>query len=247
LKMNILKLLFKLRWLIIIFVVGVVIVYFTSYKGHAVSYDEVMNNISDAEQYFEKVVIYVEPTQYEVRIRALSIVNDAPDGIDVDSDAWKIWSINYWISSNIKYVQDPPGGYYTNAYEVLKNKSGDCDDFSILLASMYESVGLDAALVLLNTDSNPDIDHMACLVYWSGDANSFLDEEKVILKNMRITSPVFSLGISNIYTGKSHLMLDKYSSGVLLFSDVVMSKAGCLVGYVTHDPYEVAGIIDVGR
>jgi hypothetical protein len=245
--MNIMKLLFKLRWFIIILVVSIIIVYFTSYKGHAVSYDEVMNNISDSERYFEKVVIYVEPTQYEVKTRAISIVNDAPDDINVDSDAWKIWSINYWLSSNIKYIKDPPGGYYTNAYEVLKKKSGDCDDFSILIASMYESVGLDAALVLLNTDNNPDIDHMACLVYWPGDVKSFLDEEKVILKAMGITSPVFRLGINNVYTGTSHLMLEKYSTGVLLFSDVIMSKAGCLVGYITHDPYEVMGIIDVGR
>jgi hypothetical protein len=241
------KLLFKLRWFIIIFIVSIVIVYFTGYSGYAVSYDEVMNNINDSERYFEKVVIFVEPTQYEVRTRALSIVNDAPEGIDVDSDAWKIWSINYWVSSNIKYTEDPPGGYYANAYEVLQKKSGDCDDFSILIASMYESVGLDAALVLLNTDSNPDVDHMACLVYWSGDAKSFLDEEKVILKKMGITSPVIRLGINHIYTGTSHLLLEKYSSGVLLFSDVIMSKAGCLLGYITHDPYEITGIIDVGR
>lgn len=82
-----LKLLYKLRWFIVIFIVSVVIVYFTGYRGHAVSYDEVMNNINDSERYFEKVAIYVEPTQYEVRTRALSIVNDTPDGINVDSDA----------------------------------------------------------------------------------------------------------------------------------------------------------------
>jgi hypothetical protein len=242
-----LKLLFRLRWFIVIFIVSIVIVYFTGYRGHAVSYDDVMNNVSDSEGYFQKVVIFVEPTQYEVKLRALSIVNNAPDGIDVNSDAWKIWSINYWVSSNIRYAEDPPGGYYTNAYEVLQERSGDCDDFSILIASMYESVGLDAALVLLNTDSNPYVDHMACLVFWSGDEKSFLDEEKVILKKMGITSPVMRLGVNNIYAGTSHLMLEKYSSGLLLFSDAVMSKAGCLVGYISHDPYEVVGIIDVGR
>jgi hypothetical protein len=242
-----LKSLFRLRWFIIIFIVSIIIVYFTGYHGYAVSYDEVFNNINDTEGYFQKVVIFVEPAQYEVKLRALSIVKDAPDGIDVDSDAWKIWSINYWVSSNIRYTQDPPGGYYTNAYEVLQKRSGDCDDFSILIASMYESVGLDAALVLLNTDSNPYVDHMACLVYWSSDENSFLDEEKVILKKMGITSPVMRLGVNNIYAGTSHLMLEKYSSGVLLFSDVIMSKAGCLVGYISHYPYEVTGIIDVGR
>jgi hypothetical protein len=241
------KILFKLRWFVIILAVGLVIVYFTGYGGHAVSYDEVMDNINDSEGYFEKVVIYVEPTQYEVRTRALAIINSAPEGVDTGSDAWKIWSINYWVSSNIKYEADPPGGYYTNAYEVLQNKSGDCDDFSILIASMYEAVGLDAALALLNTDDNPGVDHMACLVYWPGDASSFLDEEKFILKKMGITSPVFKLGINHVYIGKSNLLLEKHASGALLFSDVIMSKAGCLVGYITHEPYEITGIIDVGR
>jgi hypothetical protein len=112
---------------------------------------------------------------------------------------------------------------------------------------MYESVGLDAALVFLNTDDNPDVDHMACLVYWPGDARSFLDEEKAILKKKGITSPVNPVRVKHIYTGTSHLMLEKYSSGVLLFSDIIMSKAGSLVGYITQDTYEITDIIDVGR
>jgi hypothetical protein len=241
------KILSKARWFIIIFVVGIVIFYFTGSGGYAVSYDEVMDNTNDAGQYFEKIVLYVEPTHYEVRTRALSIVNDAPDGINVDSDAWKIWSINYWVSGHIKYVEDPPGGRYTNAYEVLQKKCGDCDDFSILIASMYESVGLDAALVLLDTDDVPGIDHMACLVYWPDDAKSFIDEEKDILRQQRITSPVSQVIIYHIYPGTAHLMLGKYTSGVLLFSDIIMGDTGCLVGYITHEPYEVIDIIDVGR
>jgi hypothetical protein len=241
------KKLFRLRWLILLFIVVIVIVYFTDSGGYAVSYDEVMNNINDTERYFDRVVIYVEPTQYEVRIQALSIINDAPDGINVDSDAWKIWSINYWVSSHIRFAEDPPGGRYTNAYGVLQKKVGDCDDFSILLASMYESVGLDAALVFLNTNDNPDVDHMACLVYWPGDARSFLDEEKTILREKGITSPFSQVTVSHIYTGTSHLLLEKYSSGVLLFSDIIMSKAGCLVGYITYSPYEITEIVDVGR
>lgn len=241
------KLLLKVRWLIIIFIVGIVIYFFMSNGGYAVSYDEVMNNICNSEPYFERVVIFVEPTQYEVRTRALAIVNDTSDGIDVDSDAWKIWSINYWVSAHIRYVEDPPGGRYTNASIVLQEKCGDCDDFSILLSSMYESVGLDAALVLLNTDDDPDIDHMACLVYWPGDVQSFLDEEMTILKLVRITSPVSQVRVNHIYPGTSYLMLGKYASGVLLFSDIVMSDTGCLVGHISHEPYEVIDIIDVGR
>ncbi len=240
------KFLYKIRWFIVIFIVGIIVVYIMGSNGYAVSYDEIMNNIDDTEQYFDRVVIYVEPTQYEVRTRALSIINDAPDGINADSDTWKIWSINCWVSANIDYVEDPPGGRYTNAYGVLQNKCGDCDDFSILIASMYESVGLDAALVFLNTDDNPEVDHMACLVYWPGDAKSFLNEEEAILKKKGITSPVSQVRVNHIFTGTSHLMLGKYNSGILLFSDIIMSEAGSLVGYITHEPYEIIEIIDVG-
>ena len=243
----VIRYLYKLRWVILIGIAVGIFILLTGDSGYAVSYDEVMDNMAASEQYFNRIVIYVEPTQYEVRTRAQLIIDDAGDRIDRESAAWKIWSINYWVSHNIEYVVDPPGGRYTNAYEVLLRKCGDCDDFSILLASMYESVGLDAALVFLNTDENPEIDHMACLVYWPDDIGSFLGEEKDILREMRITSPVSRLKASHIFPGKSNLILGKYDKGVLLFTDVLMSEAGCLVGYITVEPYEIKEIIDVGR
>ena len=241
------KFFFKMRWIIVIFVIGIITIYMTGNNGYAVSYDEVMDNIDTTDEYFSKVVIYVEPTQYEVRTRALSIINDTPDNINSNSEAWKIWSINNWVSKHIDYIEDPPGGHYTNAYGVLQRKCGDCDDFSILVASMYESVGLDAALVFLNTDDNPEVDHMACLVYWPNDVKSFLNEEKAIMKQKGITSPVSQVKVSHIFAGKSELMLGKYDSGILLFSDIIMNEAGCLVGYITHEPYDIIEIIDVGR
>ncbi len=241
------RFLFKIRWFIAVCVIGVIIAYMTIGNDYAVSYDDVIDNYENSGEYYEKVVIYVEPTHYEVRTKALSIVNDVPDGINGNSEAWKIWSINYWVSKHIDYVEDPHGDHYTNAYGVLQKKYGDCDDFSILLASMYESVGLDAALVFLNTDDDPEVDHMACLVYWPDDVESFLAEEKAIMKQRGITSPVRQVRIRNIFAGTSHSMLGKYTSGVLLFIDVIMSEAASLVGHITHQPYDVLEIIDVGR
>ena len=199
--------LYKIRWFLVICVVGIIAAYITTDNGYAVSYDEIMDNYENSTAYYDKVVIYVEPTHYEVKTRALSIINDTSDNINSNSEAWKIWSINYWVSTHIDYVEDPPGGHYTNAYGVLQKKCGDCDDFSILLASMYESVGLDAALVFLNTDDNPEVDHMACLVYWPGDVKSFLNEEKAIMKHKGITSPVSQVRVNHIFAGTSHLML----------------------------------------
>ena len=239
--------LFTKGWLIVLCAVVVIIVCMTVGSDYGVSYDEVVENYDNSAGYYDKVVIYVEPTHYEVRTRALSVVNDTPDGISGNSAAWKIWSINYWVSQHIDYVADPPGDHYTNAYGVLRKKYGDCDDFSILLASMYESVGLDAALVFINTDDDPEVDHMACLVYWPGDAGAFIAEEKAIMKQQRITSPIIQVKVKHIVAGTSYLMLEKYDSGILLFADSIMGEAGSLVGYITHKPYDVVEIIDVGK
>ena len=241
------KLLYRIRWIIIICIIGVLAAYIMSDDGYAVNYDDVINSNDTPDAYYDRVVVYVEPTQYEVKTRAKLIISDAGDGIAADSDAWKIWSINYWVSVNIDYVEDPPGGHYANAYGVLQSKRGDCDDFSILVASMYESVGLDAALVFLNTDNNPGADHMACLVYWPGDVKSFLDEEKNIMKQRKITSPFSRLRANHVFIGSEHLLLEKYDSGILLFSDIIMSESGTAVGHIEHEPYEIIQIIDVGR
>jgi hypothetical protein len=214
-------------WFVVICIIGVVITYVTGNNDYAVSYDDVIENNDNSVEYSEKIVVYVEPTHYEVRTKALSI--------------------NYWVLEHIDYVEDPPGDRYTNAYGVLQKKYGDCNDFSILLASMYESVGLDAALVFINTDDIPGVDHMSCLVYWPDNEESFLAEEKAFMKYRKITSPVSKVRAKHVFAGTSHLMLGKYNSGILLFADASMSKAGSLVGHITHQPYDVVEIIDVGK
>jgi hypothetical protein len=234
-------------WFVVICIIGVVITYVTGNNDYAVSYDDVIENNDNSVEYSEKIVVYVEPTHYEVRTKALSIVNDTFEGVNNNSEAWKIWSINYWVLEHIDYVEDPPGDRYTNAYGVLQKKYGDCNDFSILLASMYESVGLDAALVFINTDDIPGVDHMSCLVYWPDNEESFLAEEKAFMKYRKITSPVSKVRAKHVFAGTSHLMLGKYNSGILLFADASMSKAGSLVGHITHQPYDVVEIIDVGK
>ena len=241
------RLILKKYWIIIICAVVAYIVYVINGSDYAVSYDDVMENYDKPPEYYERVVIYVEPTHYEVRIKARSVVNDAYYGMNDNSEAWKIWSINYWVPNNIDFVEDPPGGHYTNAYGVLQKKYGDCDDYSILLASMYESVGLDAALVFLNTDDDPGADHMACLVYWPGDADSFLAEEEAILKRMKMISPIVPLRVKHIVAGTSYPMLGKYNSGILIFVDAIMSEARNLVGHINYKPYDVVEIIDVGK
>jgi len=190
---------------------------------------------------------YVEPMDASIRKQALSIVTDAPSGINVNDDAWKVWSIYYWVSQNGDYVSDPVGQeYFIPAHEMLETMAGDCDDFSILLASMYESVGLDAALVTVDVDDEPGIDHITCVVYWSGDSQSFIDEEFIILNKMGLTSPTEELRVLYWSAGTSHSVLGKYKEGIWIVADATMNYVKGFVGYVTHKPYDAHEVIDVG-
>lgn len=188
----------------------------------------------------------VESDNVIIRNTTVSIVADTPRGIDTNSEEWKIWQINYWVANNISYVSDPKGyEYYAHASETLETKGGDCDDFAILLASMYESVGLDAAIAGIDTEGSGKADHLACLVYYSRDEDDFFDEEKRILQKLKKTSPTGEIHIRYIDAPTSSL--SKYDSGMWIFIDIPMAEVKEFAGYITHEPYDIISIIDVGE
>ena len=187
---------------------------------------------------------YVEPANPIVRDAAVSAVQDSPANIEANSEVWKIWKINYWVANNISYVSDPKGqDYPAYAHETLQIKGGDCDDFSILLASMYESVGLDAAIANIDTDDDLTVDHMTCLVYYSKDADSFRGEETIMLKILGMNR-----GIRFYYfdAASSKLLPEKYTTGIWIVADPTMAVVKDMIGYITHRPYKVTSVIDVG-
>jgi len=195
----------------------------------------------------ETIANFVEPTDSNIRNQALEIVTGNPSGINADADAWKIWSIFYWISQNIVYVTDPKGQeYYQFAHETLQTKAGDCDDFSILLASMYESVGLDSALAFMDTDDEPGIDHITCFVYWASDWQSFLEDEKTILNKKGLSSPTGQVYVRYWDIRASHPVLGKYDEGIWIVADGTMNDVKGMVGYITRELYTAYEIIDVG-
>jgi len=187
---------------------------------------------------------YVESANPIVRATAVSAVQDSPDEIEANSEAWKIWKINYWVANNISYVSDPRRqDYPAYAHETLQIKGGDCDDFAILLASMYESVGLDAAIANIDTDDDLTVDHMTCLVYYSKDSASFSNEETIMLKMLGMRR-----GIRFYYfdTASSQILPEKYTTGIWLVADPTMAVVKDMVGYITHRPYKATSVIDVG-
>lgn len=237
---------YRYRWWTLLGIAIVLLGIMVMRSDYSINYDRSMENSSRAAGYQNEAVKYVEPDDAGILSQMRSIVETAPPGIDPESQAWKIWAINHWVDSHINYVEDPPGGHYKPASEILETGFGDCDDFSILMASLYEAAGLDAALVVLNTDEDPEADHMACAVYWPREVRTFLDEEKDILKKNRITSPVTSLRVKHIVNEMGLPMLGKYTTGILLLTDVIMSEAASLVGYIDREPYGIVEIIDVG-
>jgi len=94
-----------------------------------------------------------------------------------DDEYFKIFAIGYWVSTNIKYVSDPliEDEYTVPPDETLRVMAGDCDDFAVLLATLYRSVGLNVMVGLIDTDGDKRVDHAIVLVYLDEDANEALN------------------------------------------------------------------------
>lgn len=103
----------------------------------------------------------------------------------INDKAYKIIAIALWVSANIKYVNDPYGfEYIASPRETLQVKAGDCDDFAVLLASMYRSIGLRSAVGLIDSDGDEGIDHVTALVALRTDEKEYfidsLDKYSII-------------------------------------------------------------------
>ena len=73
-----------------------------------------------------------------IRQLALSIVSDLP------SKKWlqECAGVFAWVRGNIRFVRDPRGIEMIHTAEgVLDDGQGDCDDHSILVAALLESIG----------------------------------------------------------------------------------------------------------
>ena len=97
-----------------------------------------------------------------------------------NTPASKVFSIFSEVSGKIGYVSDPrQDEYVAGPLETWNSGGGDCDDFSVLLASMYESVGLDASMAEVY---NATYGHVFVLVKIEQDMDSFLGVYKSILE-----------------------------------------------------------------
>lgn len=134
---------------------------------------------------FEEESVFADKFNYtDVRnIAVQSVVKyTAPN-----APASKVFGIYNEVSNNIYYVSDPrKDEYVAKPLETWNSMGGDCDDFSVLLASLYEAVGMDASIVEVY---NPQQGHVFLILHIEQDLESFLKLYKLILEKY---TPYFS-------------------------------------------------------
>jgi len=97
-----------------------------------------------------------------------------------NSIATRIFSIYNLLSNRIVYVSDPlKDEYVASPIETWDIRGGDCDDMALLLASLYESIGLDVEIVEVYNDT---YGHAFIIVRIDQDLNTFLEEYKKLLE-----------------------------------------------------------------
>ncbi|MFC1931491.1 transglutaminase-like domain-containing protein [Chloroflexota bacterium] len=197
---------------------------------------------------------YVMSLNKQVRDTTMSVLSDAPEGVNINADVWKIWKIHNWVANNIKYVSDPLGfEYMTYPYETLDSKAGDCDDYAVLLASMYETSGLDAMIAFVDMNADKEVEHVACLVYYPQGSESFLEDEKIIIDELEISYPAgerhlkYIIGTDNIMPYKTSDIYGEYEEGIWIIADPLVAMDTDIVGYIIFEPYVILAVDDVGE
>jgi len=121
---------------------------------------------------------------YQDKFNTSSVRNIAVSSVvkyeNPNTYATKVFAIFNEVSNRIYYVSDPrKDEYIANPRETWDVRGGDCDDFSVLLASMYESIDIDASIIELY---NQTYGHVFVILYIEQDLNTFLRQYKHLLE-----------------------------------------------------------------
>jgi transglutaminase-like putative cysteine protease len=107
-----------------------------------------------------------------VRDTALSLVAHLPQ----KDEAGEIAALFYFVRDQVRYVKDIYDVETVHTPDVLLEiMQGDCDDKSVLLASLLESIGYETAFKIVGFNG-PDFEHVYVYVYAAGvDVAQHLD------------------------------------------------------------------------
>jgi len=165
----------------------------------------------------------------------VSILLEAIVPVDINDPVFKIMAIGHWVGVNVRYVSDPRGlEYVAFPLETLRVGAGDCDDFAVLIASLYESIGLDAVIGLVDTNGDGVVDHAAALVYVNLDPDA-------LLKAMQRYDLAFNTRTSRI---SYYSNVKNMETGVWLIIDPPMADVKDAPWGVSHEPYVLECYVD---
>lgn len=181
---------------------------------------------------------FITPNNPVIRTLAADALRACPadTGEDIIREIMHTASIYCALRSlGIAYIKDPngaPGRDITDVVnypaQTLKVKSGDCDDTSVLLASLLESIGMETALVVYP-------DHVLVMfntgVYKKNSIRVSYNPDKYIVHKQTIWIPVETTQ----FTAKT--FLQSWESAMGEFNDAVRQKESITIVDV-HDAWK---------
>jgi hypothetical protein len=111
-------------------------------------------------EYYEDV----GENSYETAKRKIDAIIELTGALAYSSPVEKIERILEFIRQNIHYEYDMED-IFLAPVETLGLKSGDCDDFSILAAALFEAAGIDAAFGIFKNETTEKKYHCMVLVH----------------------------------------------------------------------------------
>ena len=117
----------------------------------------------NVEPYYSTYCDKINPYDLSVREAAADAIRNHPGSYNVN----QLFDIYDWVKQNIIYQNVPLSGIPYPPSETLTTKSGDCKNQAVLIASMIESIGGRAEVVI-----NPSCEHAYAIVYFNSSGSS---------------------------------------------------------------------------
>jgi len=147
-----------------------------------------------------------------------------------NDEYFEVFVIGHWVSKNVKYISDPYGlEYIAPPNETLRVGAGDCDDFAVLLAVLYRSIGLNATVGLIDTNGDKKAEHATALVYFNASSSEILNRVSKWASVIGVKVNVISYFNAN--------------GGTLLIIDPPMSIDSNNPWSIYHEPYKLVLIV----
>lgn len=118
---------------------------------------------------YARILIELGKRDPEIRELAVRIVSSCK-GKDYRCEAE---TLHRWVQDNVRYIKDPLGvERFATANRTLQERAGDCDDSSITLSALLESIGHETRLIFIDGDLSGKFTHVISQVkvgdtwYW---------------------------------------------------------------------------------